>query len=97
MSDLMTFIGGAAVGTLVTYLTKNEDARKSVEHFIDGMGQAFTDFLGRVTPDASKQPSSSGVEPPRKPANKARPARKPGQRGSTAKAKKTTTGRASVH
>mgnify|MGYP001816430806 CR=1 FL=1 len=55
MSDLLTFIGGAAVGTLVTYLAKNPEARKTAERFIDGMGEAFTGFLQRMTPGAENR------------------------------------------
>jgi hypothetical protein len=62
MSDLMTFIGGAAVGTLVTYLAKNEEARKTTERFIDGLGTSFTDFLHRITPQRTVQSKGAGVE-----------------------------------
>ena len=96
MSDLMTFIGGAAVGAFVTYLTKNEDARKSVEHFVDSTGQAFTDFLGRVTPGSSELGSRSMPKPERKAEKKGGPARKPVHRKRTANAKKST-GQASAH
>lgn len=90
MSDFLTFIGGAAVGTFITYLTKNEEARKSVERFIDSAGQAFTDFLRRVTPVSSGQASDSTAGPERKTAKKGKPAGKPAQSRRTAKAQKTT-------
>ena len=63
MSDLMTFIGGAAVGTLVTYLVKNEEARKTVEGFIDGVGKRFTDLVHRATPVTEKVAEQAEAEP----------------------------------
>jgi hypothetical protein len=86
MSDLITFIGGAAVGTLVTYLVKNEEARKTAEQFIDSVGTAFTDFLHRMTPDKARQSETTeraaaqeSTEPPEpiKKATRARRAAKP--------------------
>lgn len=50
-------ITGAAMGALVTYITKDEEARKTVERFIDGTGDAFQAFLRRITPE-----KTAGVE-----------------------------------
>lgn len=97
MSDLMTFIGGAAVGTLVTYLAKNEDARKTAERFIDGMGLAFTDFLHRMTPDRVKQNAESEFEPESKATEKPAAARKPIRGRKAAKAKKAGSAEKPVH
>jgi hypothetical protein len=97
MSDLMTFIGGAAVGTLVTYLAKNEDARKKVEHFIDGVGEAFTDFLHRMTPGAGEKTAGSAHEPDNETVEKAAPVRKTTRPRRAAKAKKVMTEGKSVH
>lgn len=97
MSDLMSFIGGAAVGTLVTYLAKNEDARKTVEHFIDGVGVAFTDFLHRMTPGTAEQTAGSEIEPDNKTGEKAEPVRKTTRPGRVAKAKKVVTQEKPVH
>ena len=63
MSDLLTFIGGAAVGTLVTYLVKNEEARKAVEGFIDGVGKRFTDLLHGATPKTEEVVEQAEAEP----------------------------------
>ena len=97
MSDLMTFIGGAAVGTLVTYLAKNEDARKTVERFIDGVGVAFTDFLRRMTPGSAGQTASSEIEPDSETVEKAEPVRKTTRAKRVAKAKKVVPEEKSVH
>jgi len=48
---MFTFIGGAAVGSLLTYMAKNQETSETVENFIDAMGRAFTDLLRRITPD----------------------------------------------
>ncbi|MEN8167408.1 MAG: hypothetical protein ABFR65_08035 [Pseudomonadota bacterium] len=97
MSDLMTFIGGAAVGTLVTYLAKNEEARKKVEHFIDGMGEAFTDFLHRMTPGAAEKTAGPENEPESETVEKAAPVRKAARPRRKAKAKKVVTEEKSIH
>ncbi len=97
MSDLMSFIGGAAVGTLVTYLSKNEEARKKVEHFIDGMGEAFTDFLHRMTPGAGEKTAGSAQEPDKETVEKAAPVRKPPRPRRAAKAKKVMPEEKSIH
>jgi len=79
MSDLLTFIGGAAVGTLVTYLVKNEQARKTVDGFIDGAGKRFTDLLQRATPEtagqAAPEPATQATEKPKTAKRAARPSR----------------------
>ena len=48
---LATLFTGAAVGALVTYIAKDEHARKTAEGFIDATGQAFVALLGRITPE----------------------------------------------
>lgn len=78
---LATLVTGAAVGTLVIYVTKDEDARKTMERFIDGTGEAFMAFLRRITPEktgdihkesgaeiavAEKKPSEESTAPPLK-------------------------------
>ncbi|MEN8180679.1 MAG: hypothetical protein ABFS39_18945 [Pseudomonadota bacterium] len=97
MSDLMTFIGGAAVGTLVTYMAKNEHTRKTVERFIDGVGVTFTDFLHRMTPDRKEQTASSDVEPEGETMGKAEPVKKATRGGRGTKAKKAATDGKPVH
>jgi len=55
---------GAAVGALVTYITKDEDVRKTVERFIDGSVDAFQAFLSRITPEkksALQQPAEDKI------------------------------------
>lgn len=48
---IATLITGAAVGALVIYITKDEDARKAMERFIDGSGHMFKALLRRITPE----------------------------------------------
>ena len=97
MSDLMTFIGGAAVGTLVTYLTKNEAARKKVERFVDGVGESFTDFLHRMTPGSTEQTAGAENDPENETMEKAAPARKTTRPKRVTKAKKVKPEEKSVH
>jgi len=52
---ITSLIIGAAIGALVTYITKDEDARKTVERFIDGAGDAFQAFLKRITPEKTAE------------------------------------------
>ena len=63
------------VGTLVTYLAKNEEARKTTERFVDGVGASFTDFLHRVTPERASKPTEADAEPERTVAEKPKPAK----------------------
>jgi hypothetical protein len=97
MSDLMTFIGGAAVGTLVTYLVKNEEARKAVEGFIDGLGKRFTDLVHRATParedeieEAAAEPAEAAEQKPKATKRATRPRR-------VAKAKKSDAEETPIH
>jgi hypothetical protein len=46
---------GAAIGALVTYITKDDDARKTVGRFIDGAGGAFKGFVQRITPEKTAE------------------------------------------
>jgi hypothetical protein len=97
MSDVLTFIGGAAVGTLVTYLAKNEEARKTVDGFIDGVGKKFTDLLQRVTPGKEEPTVASEAEPITDTVAKPAPAKKVTRPRKTAKAKKVITEENPVH
>lgn len=97
MSDLMTFVAGAAVGTLVTYLAKNDEARKTAERFIDGMGASFTDLLHRLTPERTDQAVSADEEPESETVEKTTPPRKSTRGGRVAKAKKPGTEGKPVH
>ena len=76
MSDLMTFIGGAAVGALVTYVSKNEEARKAVEHFIDSTGDAFTAYVRRITPGRQEAAEELSKEQAAEPVKKTARSRK---------------------
>ncbi|MDJ0807994.1 MAG: hypothetical protein QNJ78_14325 [Gammaproteobacteria bacterium] len=97
MSTLMTFVGGALVGTLVTYLAKNEEARKTTERFVDAVGAAFTDYLHRVTPHSEKQEIEPDPEPPSDAPEKPTQARKQPRGSRSVKTKKTATTESSVH
>jgi hypothetical protein len=98
MSSLISFIGGAAVGTLVTYLAKNEEARKTVDRFIEGMGESFTGFLHRMTPTKAEKPVSAEAEPVQTIVEEAAPAKKkPTRPRRTAKAKKVTEAEKPLH
>ena len=103
MSDLMTFIGGAAVGTLVTYLTKNEEARHTVERFIDSAGTNITAMLRKLTPGESEkaEPKPSKAKPKPRPraktARKSAAARKPATTRRVPKAKKTIVEGKAIH
>ena len=97
MSDMLTFIGGAAVGTLVTYLAKNEEARKSVERFIDGMGTSFIDLIKRLTPHAEEQTQASEAEPMAETPDKATSTRNTARPRRTAKPKKPLSGESPIH
>lgn len=97
MSDMLTFIGGAAVGSLITYLSKNEEARKSVEHFIDSMGSAFTDFVKRVTPGESKQAEASETETTAEVADKPPPAKRTTRPRKATKPKKPLSEESAIH
>jgi hypothetical protein len=88
MSDLMTFIGGAAVGTLVTYLVKNEEARKAVDEFIDGVGKRFTDLVHRATPKTEEVVKQAESEPAAKAAEKPKAAKRATRPRRVSKAKK---------
>jgi hypothetical protein len=95
MSDLMTFIGGAAVGTLVTYIAKNKEARQTVENFVDGVGAAFTETLHRLTPEKEEQTVAPKTKQKVEKDERAKTARK--TRRQTAKAKKVTTEEMPIH
>ena len=97
MSDLMTFIGGAAVGTLVTYLVKNEEARKTVEDFIDGVGKGFTDLLHRATPNTEQEAEQAAAEPTAEAAEKTKPAKRATRPRRVSKAKKADAEETSIH
>ena len=51
---LTTLLTGAAIGALLTYITKDEEVRKTVERFIDGSIAAFKRFLERITPEQAE-------------------------------------------
>jgi hypothetical protein len=97
MSDLFTFIGGAAVGTLVTYLVKNEEARKTVDGFIDGVGKQFTDLLHRVTPGKPAEAEAVEAETVMQPEAKPEPVKKAARPRRTAKVKKVVAEENPVH
>lgn len=97
MSDLMTFIGGAAVGTLVTYLAKNEEARKTVDRFIDGMGKSFTDFLHRMTPNVAEKTVNAEAETAQATVEEAAPAKKTTRPRRRAKVKKAVAEENPIH
>ena len=103
MSDLMTFIGGAAVGTLVTYLTKNEEARQTVERFIDSAGTNITAMLRKFIPGESEklEPKPTKAKPKPRPrvktAAKPAAARKPTTARRVPKAKKATAEGKAIH
>ena len=68
-----TLLTGVALGTLVAYMTKDEELRKTVERFIDGCMDSFKAFLVRVTPEKTGANGAHRVEdeatpgpPPRK-------------------------------
>ncbi|MGD8590314.1 MAG: hypothetical protein PVG22_15925 [Chromatiales bacterium] len=97
MSDLITFIGGAAVGTLVTYLVKNEEARKAVEGFIDGMGKRFTDLMHRATPNPGEAAEQAEAEPVAEAAAKPKAAKRATRPRRVSKAKKVDAEDTSIH
>jgi hypothetical protein len=97
MSDFMTFLGGAAVGTLVTYLAKNEEARKAVDGFVDGVGKRFTDVLRRVTPKTEEVAEEAEAEPVAETQAKPRPAKRVTRPRRVAKAKKEVAEGTPVH
>jgi excinuclease UvrABC nuclease subunit len=97
MSDLLTFIGGAAVGTLVTYLVKNEEARNTVERFIDGVGKRFTDLVQRATPDTEHAAEQAAAEPAAEAAEKPKAAKRATRPRRVSKAKKADAGETPIH
>lgn len=44
------FVTGAAIGAFIIYITKDEEARKATERFIDGTARAIKNLLRRLTP-----------------------------------------------
>jgi hypothetical protein len=97
MSDLLTFIGGAAVGTLVTYLVKNEQARKTVDGFIDGVGKRFTDLLQRATPETTETAGQAAPEPTVQATEKPKTAKRAARPSRAAKAKKPHAEETPIH
>jgi hypothetical protein len=97
MSDLMTFIGGAAVGTLVTYLVKNEEARKAVDGFIDGVGKRFTDLVQRTTPKTEEVAEQAEAEPVAEAEEKPKAAKRASRPRRVSKVKKADAGETPVH
>jgi hypothetical protein len=94
---MLTFIGGAAVGTLVTYLAKNEEARKNVEKFIDGMGSSFIGLIKRLTPEHEEQTAASETETTAETPQRATPASKTARPRRAAKPKRPVSGESPIH
>ena len=97
MSDFMTFIGGAAVGTLVTYLVKNEEARKAVDGFINGVGKRFTDLVHRATPKAEEVVEQAEAEPAAEAAEKPKAAKRSARPRRVSKVKKADAEETPIH
>ncbi len=43
-------ITGAAIGAFIVYITKDEEARRATERFIDGTGRLVKRIIRRLTP-----------------------------------------------
>lgn len=48
-------ITGAAIGAFIVFITKDEEARKATERFIDGTGKILKSILRRLTPTHSSR------------------------------------------
>jgi len=94
---MFTFIGGAAVGSLLTYMAKNKDTREAVENFIDGMGEVFTDLLRQITPDTKDQNTRQESDPEKEKMKKAKTVKKTTRSRHMANKKKETTAEKSLH
>jgi len=57
-------LAGAALGTLLTYITKDEELRKTVENFYDGCVDSFKSFLVRMTPEKGDTQLETSAESP---------------------------------
>ena len=97
MSDFLTFMGGAAVGTLVTYLVKNDEARKAVDGFVDGVGKWFTNVLHRATPKTEEVVAEAEAEPVVETEPKPIPAKRATRPRRVTKAKKEVAQETPVH
>jgi hypothetical protein len=59
---ILPFIAGTTVGALLTYLLKDEEARRDAERIIDKAGSKLKSALRKAA--AEKDQSTSDPEPP---------------------------------
>ena len=52
MEKLVT---GAAIGAFIVYITKDEEARRATERFIDGTARVIKNIIRRLTPTHGSQ------------------------------------------
>jgi len=97
MSDMFTFIGGAAVGSLLTYMTKNKDSREAVENFIDGIADVFTNFLRQITPDTKDKNTRKETGAEKEKVKTTKTAKKTTGARRVTKKKKTVTSKKPLH
>jgi len=97
MSDVFTFIGGVAVGSLIARMAKNKKTRVAVEHFIDGMGQVFSDFLHQITPSVKDTNIIEDSESDNVKMKSAKTVKKTSRSGRVSKKKKDTSAKMPLH